>query len=368
MAGKKVYIVILNYNNFTETIKCLESLFKLSYSNKSIIVCDNGSTDGSFTKLVNWVTNKIRTNKRVQFISLNIEQIENHIQFIPRTTQNIILIDNQSNLGYSAGNNIGLRVGLGIGDFEFGWILNNDTIVREDALDQLVEKMENDPSLGICGSTILYQQNTERIQALGGFKYIRSLGISRQIGNGSHWSPNLAGKKLEAKVERIMFGVQGASVFVRKEFLEKVGLLPEDYFLYFEEEDWAVKARGKFRLGYASSSLVYHKEGQSIGSNSFSSSKSLLAEYFLTTSRLKFTKKNFPYFLPTVVLGNFLIALKRALGGHFMNSALIIVSTFDFLKGAKNDKKIETDSPIDKMHRLFERPLIQMMFGRKVNL
>ena len=365
MVEKKVYIIVLNYNNFNDTIECINSLLKLSYANKNIVICDNGSTDGSFLRLVQWSADICGKDNYLKYHVLDKEVALNSNLSLQSGNCNLILIDNKSNLGYSAGNNIGLKFSVSMGDMFYAWILNNDTVVHEESLTHLVEKMDRNPSLGLCGSTLLYRHNPKRVQALGGFTYIPSLGVSRQIGNGMLWEPEKISPSLELNVEAKMFGVQGASLFVRREFLNIVGFLPEDYFLYCEEEDWAMKSRGKFFLGYASSSIVFHKEGQSTGSNSFSSGKSFVSEYFLARNRLLFTKKFFPYYLLTAFLGNGLIAIKRILKGQLKNSLLIILCSFDFLMEIACEGSSEYRSSLNKKDAFFLKPFCRVLFGRQ---
>jgi GT2 family glycosyltransferase len=96
--------------------------------------------------------------------------------------------------------------------------------------------------------------------------------------------------------------VEGASMLVSRQFLIEVGLLCEDYFLYFEEADWAIRAEGRFRPGYAPKSIVYHKVGGSIGTSSNPASKSITCDYFNIRNRLLFTRRFYPAALPTVWL------------------------------------------------------------------
>lgn len=88
-------------------------------------------------------------------------------------------------------------------------------------------------------------------------------------------------------------------MLVRREFIETVGLMSEDYFLYYEEIDWITRGAGRFRLGYAPDSIVWHKEGASIGTAA--SGGSPLSMYYLYRSRLRFTARHHPRCVPTVL-------------------------------------------------------------------
>jgi GT2 family glycosyltransferase len=101
-------------------------------------------------------------------------------------------------------------------------------------------------------------------------------------------------------------------MLVSRQFLGKVGLLCEDYFLYFEEADWAIRSKGQFSLGYAPQSVVYHKVGGSIGTSSNPATMSFTSDYFNIRNRLFFTRRFFPAGLPTVrlvIVGSLLVRL-----------------------------------------------------------
>jgi len=166
------------------------------------------------------------------------------------------------------------------------------------------------------------------------------------------------------KVEKRLFGIQGASIFVRRAFLEQVGLLSEDYFLYFEEEDWAMRSIGQFQFGYAPDSVIYHKEGKTTGSDSYrGATKSLSSEYYLTMSRLIFTQKYFPLYLPGICFSHLMIATKRILQGNWKNSFIILVSTFSFITNGKQRSQIRNDDGSFRhfMERLVHIPLLNLI-------
>ena len=97
--------------------------------------------------------------------------------------------------------------------------------------------------------------------------------------------------------------VEGASMLVTRQFLEEIGIMCEDYFLYFEEADWAIRAEGRFKLAYAPESIVYHKVGGSIGTSSNPAKKSYTCDYFNIRNRLLFTRRFYPTALPVNLSG-----------------------------------------------------------------
>lgn len=257
----KTYIIVLNYNNSADTIECLKSLLHLQYDNFHIVLIDNASSDNSVAELD-------------AFVGIS---------------ESITFIQADRNGGYAAGNNIGIKYAIEQGDMEYVWILNNDTIVEKTALTELVKKMQKDKTIGFCGSKLVYEWDKTKLQGYGG-KYNKWLGTSYNIVNSNEIS----------KIDYVI----GASVLVSKEFLDDVGLMSEDYFLYFEELDWARRAAGRYKLTCAADSIVYHKEGATIGANgNDSKNKSELADYFVVRNKIKFTKKYYPYCLLTVYIG-----------------------------------------------------------------
>ncbi len=289
MDAPVVFIVILNWNGLRDTHACLGSLAGLDYPNYEVVVVDNASTDGSEREL----------KKRY-----------------PKLT----LLQSGANLGFAGGNNVGLRHALAHGA-EYVWLLNNDTLVEPDALTELVKKMRREPDLGLCGSTLLYESQRGTVQALGGARYNRWLGTVQHVGQHESWPQKVDEREVEGQLDYLI----GASMLASRPFLEQVGLLQEDYFLYFEELDWAARARGAFRLGYAAKSIVYHKEGSSIGgSNRAKAGKSYTADLYALKNRVRFTRRFYPYALPTVYLGLLAALANRVRRRQWRRVALVV--------------------------------------------
>jgi GT2 family glycosyltransferase len=148
----------------------------------------------------------------------------------------------------------------------------------------------------MCGSTLLLYNYRERVQAMGGGYYCRWIGLPWHLGR-----LRTAKRLLPAeRGERWMNYIVGASLMVSRSFLYDIGLLCEEYFLYFEETDWAVRAKGRYSLAYSPTSIVYHKVGASIGTSSDPRKKSLICDFYSIRNRIYFTRKFYPYALPSV--------------------------------------------------------------------
>ena len=298
---KKVYIIILNWNGWCDTIECLESVLKLNYPDFTVVVCDNGSANGSVDKIKAWaqgeqlaglgqdelVKNKVLpyVKKPLPFVEINSSNLT---QAVHTHTAKLIILRSEENLGFAGGNNLGLQYAMQQDDCNYIWLLNNDTVVDQEALQELVKCADQDTKV-ICGSKILYYFEPERIQALGN-SFNKFFGTSKFVTE-------------EADLSAIDFLV-GASLLIPKDIFIDTGLLSEDYFLYYEEADLWQKVKGKCKFACALKSLVYHKEGAAVGANNRNKGcKSLLGDFYGIRSRLLFMKKYFPFYLPTVYLG-----------------------------------------------------------------
>lgn len=301
-----VAIVILNWNGWKDTIECLESLFKSEGVNFIAIVCDNASADGSLLELSRWAESRFSP---VHFGNLTKAQVEEGV--VLDSSFKFVLIDNVANLGFAGGNNVGIQLAMNQPDCEYIWLLNNDTTVESDSLICAIKRMQEDTGIGLCGSSLIYYHDRKKVQAMGGAIYSKFTGRARHLGAFS--SPGDLPTK-SAAVESQMSYVIGAAMLVKREFVESIGYMQDDYFLYFEEIDWASRGTAKFKLGYAPDSLVYHKEGASIGTSA--SGGSVLSVYYLFRNRILFTWRHFPFYLPTVIIFSLWDILKMVLKGR----------------------------------------------------
>ena len=350
-----VYVLILNWQGWRDTIECLESVFRNDYPNYRVIVCDNGSGDGSLSNIAAWaqgrldcavsMSNPLRrhsfppTAKPLPHVVYNKTQAERGGEGACENAR-LVLIQTGANLGFSGGNNVGLRYALARNDFGYIWLLNNDTVIDPGALSALVERMRNDQRSGMCGSTLLYYDDPDKAQALCGATYNKWLGTSRLIGSFTR-----AKQKIDAaRIEKKLAFVCGASILVTKAFLQDVGLLGEDYFLYYEELDLALRARGRYTPAYAVQSVVYHKEGASIGGdNRRINNKSLAADFYNIRNRLVVARKFYPYTLPTVYLGLMVTVLRRVARKQWSRIPMILkVALFPRRYAVANGRLIKT--------------------------
>ncbi|MEV4609870.1 glycosyltransferase family 2 protein [Neorhizobium sp. LMR1-1-1.1] len=302
----KIAIIVLNWNGWRDTNPCLESLLKLENEDLHVYVCDNASSDESIDRIRAWVENDIAQVNNLRREAGGSEfTVRDLFDLTPAGgegklppvlgTNSLTLLQTGRNGGYAFGNNVGMRLALN-DDCEYFWIINNDTEVEPDALTWLHRRIVENPDIGICGSTLVYAGQRDRIQALGGAKFLPMKGRSYALGGFTLHKDPIDADAIETEISF----VNGASMFVSRDFLTQVGLMKEEYFLYWEEIEWSMRARGRFRLGYAPKSVVYHKVGASIGTKDEGES-SPLSDYYMHRNQIWFCWQYSKISLPFVV-------------------------------------------------------------------
>jgi GT2 family glycosyltransferase len=242
-----VFIVILNWNQRDDTLACLESLRKLDYDNYEVVIVDNGSTDGSQTAIIS--------------------------QF-----PDVKLLGQTANLGCAGGRNIGARYALGQGT-DYILFLDNDTVVAPDFLSRLIRVAESDDRIGILGPKIHFQHDPQRVWSAG-------VRINFHTGQSSALDPDQA-KMGSSEIYEADY-VAGCALLARRIVFERIGYFDEDYFIYFEETDWCVRAKkAGYHVVVVPDSLLWHKESRSLGG---ASSPGQI--YYMTRNAFLFYSKN----------------------------------------------------------------------------
>jgi GT2 family glycosyltransferase len=226
----KIVIIVLNWNGKRLAAECLESLKEIDYVNYEILLVDNGSTDGS------------QEYFRAQY-------------------PEITLIENDVNLGFAEGNNVGIRHAMN-GQADYVLLLNNDTLVHPTFLSELVHVAERDSKIGFAGPKIYYYDwhgQRDVIANVGGWVNLWT-GIPRNIGAGKE-------DRGQYDVVQPVDQLSGACLLVKRELLENVGLMNADYLAYWEDTDWCFRAKQfGFKLVYVPRAVVWHRVTASIGS------------------------------------------------------------------------------------------------------
>ena len=229
MNKSKVGIILVNYNGYEDTIRCIQSIANITYSNYAVYIVDNGSTNNS-----------------VNIIGKFIKQFDG-----------ITLISSEENLGFSGGNNIGIRRALCEGA-EYVLLLNNDTIVTERFLEPLLESsVENKIATG----RIMYWKEKKIIWYAGGK-------LSQKLGRAWHDDINKEYWEGLLNEQKVTF-ISGCCILIPKSVLRKIGILEEKYFLYYEDTEYCWRAlNAGIELIYNPESVIYHNVSSTTGHNS----------------------------------------------------------------------------------------------------
>ena len=242
----KLSIITINYNGLEDTCALIDTIPFNDYP-LEVIVVDNASQNDEATLLE---------------------------QRYPQ----VKVIRSRKNLGFAGGNNLGIQAARG----KYLFFINNDTILRpqDSNLQHLIDRLESDTKIGMVCPKIRFAWGTCPIQFAGYTPLSRITLRNKAIGFGeedlgqydnAHSTPY----------------AHGAAMMVKREAIERAGLMPECYFLYYEELDWSMMIRrADYDIWYEPTCTIYHKESQSTGQDS------ALKTYFITRNRLLFAKRN----------------------------------------------------------------------------
>ena len=240
----KLSIITINYNGLKDTCELIDSI---PFNNDlEVIVVDNASTQDE-----------------ASIISERYPQVK--------------VIRSQQNLGFAGGNNLGIKKAQG----NYILLINNDTYFKEFNIDPLINRLESSDRIGIVCPKLRFAWGNNPIQ-YAGYTPLSSITVRNQaigFGEEDHGQYDTAHPTPYA---------HGAAMLIKREAIEKVGLMPECYFLYYEELDWSMMfTRAGYNIWYDPACTVYHKESQATGQNS------PLRTYYITRNRLLLVKRNY---------------------------------------------------------------------------
>jgi hypothetical protein len=257
----KVAIIILNWNGAADTIECLKSIAKVKASSFSLhtFIIDNASTDDSLKKIASYT----------------------------KSRKGVSLIENKTNLGFAAGNNIGVKKAVQEG-FDYLLVLNNDTVLDVNCIEELVSAAMTYPDAALFTPKIYFAKGYEFHKD----RYDKeSLGhVIWSAGGDIDWNNVYGSNHGVDQVDIGQFNMHyvtdfatGAALFAPKETFTKIGLFDEKYFLYLEDLDLSVRVTNRKKaIIYVPDAVVWHKVSQSSGIGSG------LNDYYITRNRLMF--------------------------------------------------------------------------------
>ncbi|MBC9928786.1 glycosyltransferase family 2 protein [Chitinophaga qingshengii] len=240
-----VSIITVNYNNSAVTRDLLLSLQKISYPNMEVIVVDNAS-------------------------------VENPATFFEAAYPGVQVICSPVNKGFAGGNNLGVKAARG----QYLFLVNNDTEFTEGLIEGLLEIFDQYPDAGVVSPKFHYYFHKGTLEYAGYHAVDIFTGRNSMIG---------CKEEDHGQYDRVSETnyAHGGAMMISREALEKVGLMPELYFLYYEEFDWCEQfKRQGYKIYYQYKSLIYHKESMTTGKNS------PLKTYYITRNRLLFMRRN----------------------------------------------------------------------------
>jgi len=271
-----VSIIILNYNQIKVTCEFLDSAKHLTYPNYEIILVDNASK-------------------------------ENPTALIQKNYPSVKLIVNSENLGFTGGNNVGIRAAKG----DYYFVVNNDTEVTPDLLEKMLEPFAQDPAIGVVSPKIRYFHHPKVLQYAGFTEINPITGRNKAIGDkeedkGQFDSPGFTAY------------AHGAAMLLKREVVEKAGTLADLFFIYYEELDWSARIRrAGYKIYYQPTALIFHKESITMGK------ESAIKAYYHNRNRILFMRRNssglqfscFLVFLTFAIIPKF--SLKYLVNGQF---------------------------------------------------
>jgi len=294
-----VSIITLNYNQAKTSCEFLESTRKLNYSNYEVLVCDMGSAidPGPFILAGNY----------------------------PKTK----LLHSRQNLGFAGGNNWGMRQAKG----DFIFIVNNDTEITPDSISLLLKPFYEDLTIGVTSPKIKFFYEPDIIQ-YAGFKSINPFtGRTSTIGE-------MEPDKGQYNLSRPTYAAHGCAMMIKREVIEKVGMFPEKFFLYYEEWDWSTRIRkAGYTIWYVADAVIYHKESMSVGK------KNPMKVYYQTRNRILYMRRNTDLF-HFIIFSLFFIffSIPRSIIKYLINRQFEHLKLF--LKGAAWNLYSSSSSPI----------------------
>lgn len=328
-----VAVIIVNWNNWKDTIECLQSIYNIDYEDYYVILVDNASSDGSIKVIKQYVqgifgndselTKSVNRGKRIEIIEYTEDQVISGKSDSKAFNEGdlkkvLIIIENSKNYGYAKACNIGVNYAMKVLKPCYILLINNDVVVDRFFLKRLVEVSNADLKIGCAGPMICYYDQPYRLQQVYG---------KRNLYLGIYWR-SLYNVKEPCEVDSLI----GAALLIKAEVIERVGLFDPLFFMYTEETDLCLRIRkAGYKLVYVPSAKVYHKASRSSGGE-----LSLFRLYYCTRNQLLLARKHlipllfFPLWIP-----RFLFTLLKNLikTRNLMVAKVILKGLLDFTKG-----------------------------------
>ncbi|MCW5701086.1 MAG: glycosyltransferase family 2 protein [Bradyrhizobium sp.] len=292
-------VVIVTYCSSDVIAACLDSLMCSERSDMRIILCDNASPDDTVAVIRAW------GRAHPGYLS-EIDATDTGYLCKSFCTP-ITLMCLRENRGFAGGVNAGLRVLLAHPQVSLFWLLNPDSEVLPDTAAAYERRAAEAGPFALMGGRTIYHEAPNLIQSDGG-RINRWTGICHNVNQGRE-----PGETMPPDPRSLDF-ISGANVVASRTFIEYAGLMREDYFLYWEEVDWAAR-RGDMPLILCPDAIVYHHGGTAIGTGSITRRASGFANYFNCRNRMIFMCRFYPWTLPAAYVFSVLKIIKLLFAG-----------------------------------------------------
>ena len=283
----KLSIISVNYNGLKDTCELIDSIpFNDSME---VIIVDNASP-------------------------------KNEASIIAEKYPQVKVIRSERNLGFAGGNNLGIKAAKG----KYIFLVNNDTIFKDFNIQSLIDRLKSSPKIGVVCPKIRFSWDNNPIQFSGYTPLSKITVRNKSIGFGEE-------DKGQYNIPHSTPYAHGAAMMIKREVIDRVGLMPECYFLYYEELDWSMMiTRAGYEIWYEPTCTIYHKESQTTGQNS------PLRTYYITRNRLFLVKRNWKgitkyisYFY-LIILVALRDIIKNTMKGQHSHVKAVITGVRDF--------------------------------------
>lgn len=338
-------IIIVNWNCWEDTARCLAACLKLDAFSGAIFVLDNDSDDGSFEQLKGWLEGRVTVEPDTDAFEISdlvspINAVrplkfcgtddalrklleENGVQ-----QGGIYLFSTSENRGFAGGNNLAIKIAQVGAHFDFFWLLNPDAVPKRDALKALISHIDDLTKPVVAGSVLLEYWKPQQIQAVGA-------SFDKKLLVASHNKEGLSVIELPLLQPRVIVDYPvGASLVLNNAYIQQYGLLEEAYFLYFEEIDLSIRVPSD-SVFVVSTSQVYHKGGAATDSGRVLNNRSAKSDYYYIRARLMFSKKLGWISFLTAIIATIYSIFKRILTGNFVLVAAAIRGCRDGVRGQR---------------------------------
>jgi N-acetylglucosaminyl-diphospho-decaprenol L-rhamnosyltransferase len=329
----RVAILIVGFRNPHDICACVTALSRATTEPSfDIFVCENGGSE-SFRELCNVLVGPLGPCSIVSddlpnaLIAPSKRLVDLKCLSLKERSSRVWIGCAGENLGYAGGINVWIERLLDIPDWEGAWILNPDSEPEPGALDALFRRAITGDK-GMVGSTIVSFEDRDRVHCRGGQHFQRLMTRLSNIG----FREPINGPVDVEKIEGALDSISGASMYVTRACLDKIGPMDERFFLYYEDSDWSIRAKSQ-GLGYASDSIVPHRGGTTIGSARQRANRSWLSVYLESRNRILFVRLHLRRFFPLACVLSFLDALQYLLSGSPRNFKVALDGLIAGLKG-----------------------------------